>query len=72
MFVGDASSVRWRSLGRDADRNSATLAEREIRSPTLTDPRTVDDVEKTMTPVDMALSSVLSPASQNAVGPLEG
>ena len=32
---------------------------------------TVDEVEKTMTPVETALSLVSSPASQNAVGPSE-
>ena len=58
-------------MGRDADRNSETLAERESMSPTLTDPRTVDEVEYTMIPVEIARSSVFSPASQNAVGPFK-
>lgn len=40
-------------------------------SPTLTDPRTVDEVEYTMIPVEIARSSVFSPASQNAVGPFK-
>ena len=43
IFVGEMSSVGWRSLGRD--RYSETLAERETRSSTLTEPRVVDDIE---------------------------
>jgi len=47
------------------------LALRETRSPTFTEPRTEDEVEKTIIPVEMEWSSVISPASQNPEGPLE-
>lgn len=57
-------------MGRDADRNSETLASRETMSPTLTEPRMIDELEKTMIPVEMDWSLVSSPASQNAEGPL--
>lgn len=43
IFVGEMSSVRWRSLGRD--RHTETLTERETRSSTLTEPRVVDDIK---------------------------
>jgi hypothetical protein len=72
MFAGETSSVRWRSLGRDAERNSETLASRETRSPTFTESRMVDEDEKTMIPVETDSSLVFSPASQNPDGPLKG
>ena len=57
-------------MGWEADRNSETLALRETKSPTLTEPRTAVEDEKTIRPVEMDWSSVFSPASQNAEGPL--
>lgn len=58
-------------MGSGADRNSETLALRETMSPTLTEPRTVDEEEKTMIPVETDGSSVFWPASQNEVDPSE-
>ena len=57
-------------MGWEADRNSETLALRETKSPTLTEPRTAVEDEKTIRPVEMDWSSVFSPASQNAEDPL--
>ena len=54
------------------DRNSETLALKETRSPTLMGPRSVDEGEKAMIPVEMDWSSDFSPVSQNSEDPLEG
>ena len=62
MLDGASISVWKRLFGDEAVLNSDTRPLREMRSPTLTDCKIVEDVEKTNRPLDARMSSDLSPA----------